>query len=61
MLLLSAGLADSAAQFIQAEQELKTLGKVRGREVVRLRAALALKLQRGSIGLALVRPNLRLN
>jgi hypothetical protein len=55
--LLSAGLADSAAQFIQAERELKTLGKVRGREVVRIRAALALKLQRGDwAGIASAEP-----
>jgi hypothetical protein len=44
--LLSAGLADSAAKFIEAEPELETLGKVPGREVMRLRAALALKLLR---------------
>ncbi len=44
--LLSAGLADEAARFIDAEQGLKTLGKVGGRELTRLRAELRLKLLR---------------
>lgn len=55
--LLSAGLADSAAKFIDAEQGLKTFGKVPGRDVVRLRASLALKLLRGDwAGIAAAEP-----
>ena len=45
--LLSAGLADSAAQFMEAERDLKTLGNVGGREMTRLRAKLRLHLLRG--------------
>jgi len=45
--LLSAGLADSAALFVEAERNLKTLGNVAGREATRLRAALRLQLLRG--------------
>jgi hypothetical protein len=45
--LLSAGLADAASKYIDAERDLKTWGKVPGREVTRLRADLALKLLRG--------------
>ncbi|WP_316169052.1 MULTISPECIES: hypothetical protein [unclassified Bradyrhizobium] len=45
--LLSAGLPESAAKFMEEEQGLETFGKVSGREVVRLRAAMALKLLRG--------------
>ena len=55
--LLSAGLADSAAKFIEAEQGLRTFGKVPGREVVRLRAELALKLVRNDwAGIAATEP-----
>lgn len=38
--LLSAGAVDAAAQYIEAERDLETLGKVPGREMVRLRALL---------------------
>ncbi len=44
--LLSAGLADAAAQFMKAEQGLKTLGAVPGRAMTRLRATLRLQLLR---------------
>ena len=55
--LLSAGLADSAAQFIEAEQDLRTFGKVPIRDVARLRAALALKLlRRDWAGIAATQP-----
>jgi tetratricopeptide (TPR) repeat protein len=45
--LLSAGLADSAALFVEAERNLKTLGNVAGREATHLRATLRLQLLRG--------------
>jgi hypothetical protein len=45
--LLTAGLADAAAKFIEAERDLKTLGKVAGRDSIRLRDDLRLKLIRG--------------
>ena len=45
--LLSAGLADAAAQFMDAERDLKPLGNVGGREMTRLRATLRLHLLRG--------------
>jgi tetratricopeptide (TPR) repeat protein len=45
--LLSAGLADAAAQFMDAEQNLQTLGNVGGRAMTRLRATLRLHLLRG--------------
>ncbi len=44
--LLSAGMADSAARFIDAEHKLKTLGKIAGRETERLRTSLRLHLLR---------------
>ena len=44
--LLSADLPDAAALFIEHEEELKTWGRVPGRELTRLRAALRLKLVR---------------
>jgi len=45
--LLSAGLADAASKYIEAEHGLRTWGKAPGREIARLRADLALKLLRG--------------
>lgn len=44
--LLSAGLADAAARFMEAEQNLKTLGTVPGRVMTRLRGTLRLQLLR---------------
>jgi len=44
--LLSAGLAEAAASFIDAERDLGTLGKVPGRNLARLRAQLRLHLLR---------------
>jgi hypothetical protein len=44
--LLSAGLADAAAHFIEAERDLKPLGNPPGREMTRLRATLRLQLLR---------------
>jgi tetratricopeptide (TPR) repeat protein len=41
--LLSVGAVDAAAQYIEVEKDLKTLGKVPGREMVRLRALLHLQ------------------
>lgn len=42
--LLSAGAVDAAAQYIDAEKDLETWGKVPGREMTRLRALLHLQL-----------------
>jgi tetratricopeptide (TPR) repeat protein len=44
--LLSVGLVDAAAQFMEAERDLKTLGTVPGRVMTRLRATLRLQLLR---------------
>jgi hypothetical protein len=44
--LLSAGLPNEAAKYIEVEQGLKTWGKTQGRELARLRTALQLKLLR---------------
>jgi tetratricopeptide (TPR) repeat protein len=44
--LLSARLADAAAQFIEAERDLKPFGNPPGREMTRLRATLRLQLLR---------------
>ena len=44
--LLSAGLADAAARFMEAERDLKPLGTVPGRVMTRLRATLRLQLLR---------------
>lgn len=44
---LTAGLTDVAAAFIEAEPNLKTLGNVAGRDSIRLRDNLQLKLIRG--------------
>jgi tetratricopeptide (TPR) repeat protein len=48
--LLSAGLADAAAKYIEVEPSLRTWGKVAGRAVTQLRSELALKLLRGDWG-----------
>ena len=45
--LLSAGLADAAERFIEVESQLKTIGRVAGRKVERLRAGLRLHWLRG--------------
>jgi len=44
--LLSAGLVDAAARFMEAERDLRPLGTVPGRVVARLRATLRLQLLR---------------
>jgi hypothetical protein len=44
--LLAAGAFGAAERFIQEEERLKTLGKVQGREVVRLRASMRLHFAR---------------
>jgi hypothetical protein len=44
--LLTAGALDAAAGFIERERELKTWGKVPGRELVRLRTEMRLRLLR---------------
>ncbi len=59
--LLSSGATDAAARFIEAEHTVTTLGKVPGRELVRLGASLQLQLLRGdwsSIADATVPPDL---
>jgi tetratricopeptide (TPR) repeat protein len=45
--LLQAGAADAAASFIAAERQLKTLGRVPGRELTQLRMNMRLWLLRG--------------
>lgn len=45
--LLSAGAVTAAAKFIAVEENLQTRGKVPGRELARLRAALRMHLLRG--------------
>lgn len=45
--LLNAGLADAAGRFIEVERELRTIGRVARRRVVRLRTELRLHLLRG--------------
>jgi hypothetical protein len=47
--LLAAGLTDAAATFMEAEQDLKTLGPVQGRTLAQLRARLRLNLIRGEL------------
>ncbi len=60
--LLSAGLGETAARFIEAEQGLKTLGNVAGREMMRLRATLRLQLLRHDwAGIANAAPSSLLN
>lgn len=44
--LLSAGAFDAAEKFMELERELRTLGKVKGRETARLQADLRIKLYR---------------
>jgi hypothetical protein len=47
--LLSAGLNDVAATFMKEEEDVKTLGQVPGRALVRFRAQLRWYLQRGDL------------
>ena len=55
--LLSAGLPDVAAQFMEVEQNLRTMGNVGGREMMRLRSSLRLQLlRRDWTGIASVEP-----
>lgn len=56
--LLNAGRAETAAKFIEAERELRTLGPVAGRNLTQLRIDLRLKLLRGDwSGIATAEPS----